>query len=449
MKSRPARRSDARDLPRSPLLDEILFAADRDHPPGARPVISFAQSDETDYLAAIEARALDTLTLARRGVYHGEWAELDPALLGLGPWSSEATGGALAMRWHAARPIVLRGAARHNFASFAPEIALAAELHEELKEPGGLRRFLAQREADLSPQFHPLGKRATLFDPERDIERVLLESIAPGQRSLRGGRGRRVQDLWVKSAWLSTHEGEDSLRLRVSFGRERDDDASHDLLRHRLVAELATILLPGSRLVSADPDLTRLIEGFTREPVLFTQHIAYWNSPEGGALFHHDAFVEDGGEVAQEGQLGVCYLQLSGRTAWLALSTQDLAARVREFGESLAEGSLAWVRAQLFPDAVRWQRFERLLSDKVALARELALPGCGFLGPLVNRGPEFTSFLADAGHALLLSAGDAILLPNHDPLRTAMHSVFSGGEATAYSLSLAIRADRELDLSAG
>jgi len=64
----------------------------------------------------------------------------------------------------------------------------------------------------------------------------------------------------------------------------------------------------------------------------------------------------------------------------------------------------------------------------------------------VNRGPEFTAWLADAGHAAILAPGDAILLPNHGLTRTAMHSVFCASDETAYGLSFAIRADRALDL---
>ena len=83
--------------------------------------------------------------------------------------------------------------------------------------------------------------------------------------------------------------------------------------------------------------------------------------------------------------------------------------------------------------------------DEIATGRELALPGCGLFGPLVNRGPEVTSFLADAGHGYVLEAGDVILLPNHGYTRTAMHSVFCGSDETGYSLSLAIRSHRAPD----
>jgi hypothetical protein len=139
----------------------------------------------------------------------------------------------------------------------------------------------------------------------------------------------------------------------------------------------------------------------------------------------------------------VCYLQLSGRTAWLALSIEDLAVRVREFVECLAEGELPWVSAQLFPNEALRKRIEALVQVDDELVRELGLPGCGRFAALVNRGPEFTAWLADAGHAAVLSPGDAILLPNHGLARTAMHSVFCASEDTGYALSLAIRADRE------
>jgi len=105
------------------------------------------------------------------------------------------------------------------------------------------------------------------------------------------------------------------------------------------------------------------------------------------------------------------------------------------------------VRAQLWPQPAEWTRLCQLVDDEARLLRELALPGCGALGRLVNRGPEFSAFLADAGHAAILRAGDAILLPNHDLAHTAMHSVFCASEQTGYALSLAIRPARETPLA--
>jgi hypothetical protein len=407
------------------LLAEILSAPDRDRGFAPRPVVSVREQEDPGFLSAVEERRVGSTSLSRRGTWHGEWAELAPGRA-RGEGFPE-----LSARWHAAKPIVLPGAASsEDLRKFDDRIAAAGELFHTLQEPRGLRAWLAASAPDLEPEFSVRPGQPRLADVERDLERVILRG------------GRKVDDLWVKSAWLSTAENDASLRVRVAFGRERDDDASGDLLRHRLVAELATRLFPESALVSASPAIVQTVERLIAAPALFTQHIAYWNAPEGGALFHHDAFAEDEEESGRSGQLGVCYLQLSGRTAWLALSIADLAARVREFVECLVEGELPWVRAQLFPKESALGRIEALVRDDLALAGELARPGCGILSGLVNRGPEFTAWLADAGHAAVLDPGDAILLPNHGVARTAMHSVFCAGDEVAYALSLAIRADR-------
>jgi hypothetical protein len=416
-------------------LGAILADPERDAGSGARPVVAVREQEEPEYLAAVEEREVARVALTRRGSWHGEWAELDPAS------TTVRAGDAPAMRWHAARPIVLHGIAARELPAFADRIGEARALPDRLEEKGGLRRFLAACSAELEPAFQVLPGRAKLFDPERDLERVEIASVAPL------GRGRKVDDLWVKSAWLSTFEDDASMRLRFAFGRERDDDASGDLLRHRLVADLGARVLPECALVAANPELAGAVERLIGERPLFTQPIAYWNAVEGGALFHHDAFQEDEEAARGPGQLGVCYLQLAGRTAWLALSIADLAARVRELAEGFLAGELPWVHAQLFPDAAARARLAELAEDEALLAEELAKPACGSLCGLVNRGPEFTAWLADAGHAAILAPGDAILLPNHGLSRTAMHSVFCAGDDTAYGLSFAIRADRVLEPS--
>ncbi len=419
------------------LFGELLGASDRDHCPGARPVLSLSGTEEPAFLRAIAAAQSARVELSRRGTWHGEYVELDPArtpLAGHAPATLERVAG----RWLAAQPIVLPGLLAGLVHESGAELALAERLLLELPEPGRLRQLVqerlaaAQESLEISPQSRPL------FDPERDLERVFVASPPPTPQ------GRKVQDLWLKSGWLSTFDADRSLRLRVSFGNERDDDASGDLLRQRLVARLSRAVLPCAAEVDAHPALRAWIEGLIGEPALLTQGIAYWNAPEGGALFHHDAFAEDDFATGGLGQLGVCYAQLSGATFWLALSTQDLAARVREFVELLAQGELGWVRAQLCPRPQDWRALERLAADDAALERELGLPGCGRLAGLVNRGPEFTALLADAGHAALLRAGDVILLPNHGLASTAMHSVFCAGDEAGYSLSLAIRADRAM-----
>lgn len=421
----------SRRRPRGPsLFEELVFAADRDRIPGARPLVSFGAQDEPEFLDELGRSTRARFELSRRGRYHGELAELDLRTLGLPERHPRVEGRELRARWQGSRPILLPGIAERSGASAPAQLFELFELADALPAPGALAAWLRAREHLLPPGMALQQRRARLADPERDIEKVLL--------AWQGAGTREVRDLWIKSAWLSTYEQDASLRLRFSFGREVEDDASQSEQRHRLVAQLAEALLPDARALAASLPLAHALESALGEEVYLTQHIAYWNALEGGASFHHDAF---GGE-GSAGQRGVCFVQLAGRTAWIALSIEDLAARVREFAELLEQGELPWLRDQLFP---RPADFEALLGrtrDEGSLVRELALPGCGRLGSLVNRGPEFTSFLADGGHALVLEEGDALLLPNHDLARTAMHSVFCASEQTTFALSMAIRAKR-------
>jgi len=417
------------------VLAELLEAPDRDRAFATRPVVSFHEDDDPVYLDELRRRGATELELMRRGVYHGRWAEFAPSKASSAAPRDDSD---LGRRWHAARPIVLPGFLGSLVEELGERLADALAEHETLREPGGLRAWLTQADELLAPDFCPLDRDAPLVDSERDIERVLLASEPPS------GAGRTVDDLWLKTGWLSTHDDDASLRLRFSFGREIDDDASPDLLRHRLVAELAARLLPEARAIAQHAELGRLLRRLTGETPFFTQHIAYWNAPDGGALFHHDAFADsDGGPGGPlDLQLGVCFVQLVGRTAWLALSIDDLADRVSELVGYLAEGELGWVRARLVEGPLGWKGLVRLVADREALLRELSLPGCGRLAALVNQGPEFTGLCADAGHAAVLDAGDVLLLPNHGLKRTAMHSVFCASDELTYALSLAIRSTR-------
>jgi hypothetical protein len=394
----------------------VLLDPAREAVPDAAPVVSVRPDDEPDFLREVERRARRRIALRRRGVDHGTLVALDPAGL-VGPRPRRRRRAVVAeQRWRAAQPVLLSGAVS------APRglDERARSMHARLLA-GELAAWLRAAGVDLA------AADASRFDPERDIARCVVDP-------------RHGADQWVKAGRLSRHPGDHSLRVRFSFGAEETDDASRDEARHHQTAVLAQRLLPGADALFAAREGGTPLEHAARcagVPLYATQGIGYWNAPNGGARFHHDAFDED----VQGGQRGVMFWQATGHTLWLALSIEDLAARVREMVEWLVEGELDWVRADLGLGAAELARLVDVTAARGVLLRELALPGCGALGPLVDRGPEFTALLADAGHAILLSAGDVLLLPNHGLERTAMHSVFHGGGPVAYGLSWGLRED--------
>lgn len=398
------------------LLAELLGAPDRDRCPGARPVVAVSEEDPPEFIAEVQDRCVAAPRLHRRGVHHGDWAELADALA----FYPQEPLPILARRWEEARPVILHDVLSDE----VMELVRTERRLGDLSAPEGLRAWAEEREAHLAPDFERLGAEQTApLTDERDLARVGF--------SWSGDDGASVSDLWIKSQRLSTHPEDASLRVRFSAGEEVDDDASRDQHRHRLVARLAERFVPEIAALHRDGELRSLIGEWIRSRPLLTQAICYWNAPNGGALFHHDAFDEP----AEGRQRGVLYAQLTGSTAWLALSLDDLMARVREFVEPLEPEDLAG----LCGAPGEGDSLALLIGSDKRLRQELAAPGCGRLAHLVNRGPEFTGFLADAGHGFIVSEGDVILLPNHGLGNTCMHSVFCASEEPAFSLSLAIR----------
>jgi len=416
--SMPAHRSSRRPLPPpSPgLFADVVLDPEREPAPDALPIVAVRDEDEPEFLREVERRERRRIRLRRRGVEHGTLSALDPGGL-VGPRPRRRRREVIAeQRWRAAQPIFLPGAAA------APRglEERARRLHGRLLA-GELAAWLRESGVALADDDAPC------FDAERDLARCVFDA--------RHGDGQ-----WAKLGRLSTHPDDRSLRLRFSFGAEEADDASRDEARHHETTKLARRLLPGADALFAPREDGNALERASRcagIPLYPTQGIGYWNAPNGGARFHHDAFDED----AVGGQRGVLYWQATGRTLWLALSIEDLGARVREMIGWLTGGELEWVRADVAPTDADLARLVEVTARRDVLLHELALPGCGVLGPLVDRGPEFTELCADAGHAILLEPGDALLLPNHGLDRTAMHSVFHAGGPVAYGLSWALRED--------
>ena len=279
-------------------------------------------------------------------------------------------------RWLGAEPVLLRGAAAVGEPgakrAISRTLAMFARLRDGAEIGPEIRRRLAGQR-----RFEPAGESVDLGD-EREIGKVHAD--------LRG-RGRVLEDLWAKLSRISPDSRDDSLRIRFSFGGERLDDWSTDPVRARAADELAEAVFPECRLLTAHREAARLLRRWTGGRVRYSERIVFSNAPGGGAVFHHDA---------EDGQLGVAYAQLSGRTAWLALSKRALAAAVAGRRDSA-------------------RALRRLDGHDPALDR------------LLNRTPSFTRRLVERGALFVLRAGDVLLLPSHGPDDAAWHSVFALG----------------------
>ncbi len=397
-------------------LVEVLNAEDRDRIPGVRPVIAcLGDGSDPDYEEAVQEHALRSLDLVRRGSNLGRVVELQED-------AEPALPSTCSRRWDEAEPFVLP---RMLEASKVDGLDSRIALWEALRQPDALRTWIDS--PDLGPTFEVLDRIPKLTDPARDLERLALRALQ--------AKGAPSKELWVKTSRLSTYEDDGSLRVRFSFGTEGIDDASRDGVRHELVGRLAERVLPEASAIRKCPALADRIEGWLGGRARFTQHIAYWNTPQGGALFHHDAFAES----SVGGQKGVVYTQLIGETFWIALPIRRLAFRVIEFVRWLTEGDLPHLIEDTLGGPAGLAPLQALASDPDRTVAELAKPGCGVLGVLVNQGPEFTGLLIDAGHGFWLGPGDAVVLPNHGYGKTAMHSVFCASPGPTYALSIAVR----------
>ncbi|QDU83457.1 hypothetical protein Pla163_05560 [Planctomycetes bacterium Pla163] len=409
-------------------LDAVLAAEDRTPIEGADPIVSVHEDDDAEYVAALEEYGLGVHELERRGHWHGRWVELDPELE---PRARLPRPAICRRRVLEARPLVLRGAVSAKLSDWRNELFAADRALESIGTPAGfeawIRARLGRGSALRLERVEPGG-----VDAERDVATAHFVRAD-------GSDGPRP---WAKVGRLSTHDGDASLRLRTGFGNEPDDDANPSPPGQRATLSLARALLPELALVNDDKALFAAIDEVSAcdEPLGPACPIAYWNRPGGGALFHHDAFEAVEGP---DRQFGVLYVQLAGATAWLALSTTQLARRLEQFAAALDEGEVPWLREQLGGTGAL-EALETLRHDRFALLEELGLPGQGRLGALVNRGPEFTAFLADLGHAAVLRAGDAILLPNNGWRSTALHSVYCASNASNYALSLGLRPRRQV-----
>lgn len=323
--------------------------------------------------------------------------------------------------WQASQPILLPGFAAADIPAQQRHIARANALMEEVLAGTDCEELLLREPyaGRLAPRFELLASTYDEGDPQ-GIVKIEFDAM--------DGGAVIAEDLWLKLAWLSYAEDDASLRFRFSFGMENYEDVAADPARQRLAAELTEVVFPESAVISANPRLAAFLrETLHVNDIAYVERIVYFNAPEGGAQFHHDV---------ERGHLGVVFAQLSGRTAWLALSTEQLLDEIRDF---LAQADAdALIRKVIRHPKTRAKLFA-LAQDRAALADFLNKRDNDPLERLINRTPAFARRLIEHGHAYIVNPGDIILLPQHDAAHCTWHAVYCLDDQPGEALSFAVR----------
>lgn len=395
-------------------LTQMLADPERTPIRGALPVVTVRPDDDPEYLDAVRRVESERIDLERRNREHGTVVELlRPDL------SPKLDTAQMQACWKQAEPFVIR-----------ETLPKASEATAMLPEGWAASRDERARwekwmgdTASESLMFTD-----TFVDPERDIGKALCDS-----------RG-----AWAKLGRLSTAEGDASRRLAFGVGEEVREDDHPDPDRHAEVWAWACSLLPALEASWPEP-LRKRLGGASGRPLSPSNPIVYWNRPNGGALFHHDALPgylpSEDTKVAEpppSGQRGVVYVQGAGMTVWLALSIRSLAERCCEFMRDVVDGGAPWLFDTWVKEGV-WQPLFFATREVEPCMRALARSDAVVVRPLVHGSLEFTGFLIDSGHAAVLKAGDAIALPNHGLDRTAMHSVYCGSAGPNVGFSIGLR----------
>jgi len=323
--------------------------------------------------------------------------------------------------WQAAQPIFLPGLVSTALPIHQQHITQAYALMAAVLDGEECEELLQQSPyaERLAPQFELLGSSYDEGDPQ-EIVKIEFDALQ--------GEEITAENLWVKLSWLSYEDEDASLRFRFSFGMENYEDVAADPQRQHYAAALTEALFPESAIISANPRVMNYLRELLEVPKLvYVERIVYFNAPEGGAQFHHDV---------ERGHLGVVFAQVSGRSAWLALSTEQLLDEIQGFlTEPQAEDHLrtnipqAKDRAKLLAMADNRQTLEKYLNQRDNDPLE----------QLINRTPAFARRLVEHGHAYILRPGDVILLPQHDADHCAWHAVYCLDDEPGEALSFAIR----------
>lgn len=299
----------------------------------------------------------------------------------------------LRARFAASEAVFLPRIVEPHLPKVAPAITASLQMFDRMRRGAD---FLDELELRLRAQdeFTYTGSTIEHDDP-RDVETVFFASTT--------GPFAGAADLWARASWIANDESDRSMRIRHSSGDGAADgwmkSSEHTALA---VDALAKAAFPECAAIDECLELHDILQLLLGRPYRLSERILYNNAPDGGAVFHHDA---------EPGQLGVCFTQLEGKTAWLTLGKRRLARLL--------------VRLSLAPDERRG--LERLDHD-----------GDPEIWQRLNRDVAFAQLLSASGAVYVLSAGDSILLPSQAFDDCAWHSVVALGDRPSLAHSYGI-----------
>lgn len=327
-----------------------------------------------DLVAALRRRGRAVWPLHRRGADLGFAVEVDRTAPSLDQ--------ALA-RWRAGEAVFLPGVLGAAPQRVHTAVTASLCMFDRLRRGGRLLDELERRLA-ADDDLRYAGSTVDKVDA-REIERVFVDAVPGGEVV--------AQDLWAMLAWIAHDDSDRSLRIRFSAGADRLEDwmQASDLTAG-WVDQFATRAFPECQAILTCAPLRTTLDALLARPYRMSERILYNNAPDGGAVFHHDA---------EPGQLGVCFSQLEGHTAWLAIGKRRLAHLLVRAGHARDE-RLAMAALDQGDDRRLWR--------------------------LLNRDAAFTADLAARSALFVLHAGDSILLPSHGIDDVAWHSVLALGE---------------------
>lgn len=352
--------------------------------------------------------------LLRRGVHHGWLGEPARAEMGSIP--------ACKVAWRAAEAVLLPGLVANEIAPHSANLAESARLMEQVMDgeaceelfdqPAYVARYGARFE--LLSGIYDEGEPQAIATVEFDV----LEDGEPID-----------EVVWVKASWLSFEDDDASLRFRFSHGHDLFEDVATDFSRQKTAGELCDALFPESQILTGSPALRQRLSEILSVPELaFVERIVYFNAPNGGAQFHHDV---------ERGHLGVVFVQLTGRTGWLALPKLQLVDEIERFVARPVSADLLKVA---LPSTSHRKKLLAKIADKPTLIAWMDEVNNGPLEALLNRVPEFTQQLVERGFAFVVEPGDVLLLSQHEIDACAWHSVFCLDDHPGQALSFAVRA---------